>query len=165
MVVPAWVTYTVAAVLGILIGGFILTRTNWYRIRKYAIDVKRIFDKHKVEEKAQAVQALGPNPNPVLAKKPLRELVSAYEAMLADLQKVKVPPKAREVHEETVAMHRESCNLYRLAMTGGFRQKALLEKQKKLQQMERSLTAKMEQLYGPMPKPGEKPRFKWPWQK
>ncbi|HEY8347064.1 MAG TPA: hypothetical protein VIL07_07290 [Symbiobacteriaceae bacterium] len=143
------------AVVGTGLGFFILTRTTWFRVRKYAVDVKRIFDKHKLQEKVEAVQVLAQNPNqnPVLIRKPLRELVSTYQALIADLEKLKPPAKVKDLHEETLAMHRESCNLYQMAMTSGFRQKAILEKQKKLMQMERSVTEKMEKIYGPMKKP------------
>jgi len=130
----------------------VLTRTSWFQIRKYAVDVKRVFDKYKLQEKVEAVQAMGENPNPVLVKKPLREVISTYQSLIGDLEKVKAPPKAKEVHDETLTMHRESMSLYQMALTGGFRQKAMVEKQRKLMAMERSLTAKTEKLYGPMKK-------------
>jgi hypothetical protein len=151
-----WIIIGVSAVAGIALGGFILTRTNWFRVRKYAVDLKRVFDKHKVQEKVEAVQAVGENPNPVLVKKPLREVIEVYKALIGDLEKLKAPAKVREIHEETLTMHRESMGLYQMALTGGFRQKAMVEKQKKLMAMERTLTAKMEKVYGPMKKPAEK---------
>ncbi|HYF94024.1 MAG TPA: hypothetical protein VD969_17555 [Symbiobacteriaceae bacterium] len=151
-----WIIIGVSAVAGIALGGFIVTRLPWYQIRKYAVDLKRVFDRHKVQEKVEAVQALGENPNPVLVKKPLREVISTYQALIADLEKVKVPAKAKDAHEETLTMHKESLSLYQMALTGGFRQRAMVEKQKKLMAMERSLTAKMEKLYGPMKKPADK---------
>lgn len=152
-----WLIVGVSVVAGLGVAAFIFTRTSYYRVRKYAVDVKKVFDKYKLEEKMEAVQALGPNPNPVLAKKPLRELVTTYQGLIADLEKIKAPPKAQEVHEETLTMHRESLSLYQMSMMGGgFRQKAILEKQRKLQQMERSLQAKMEKLYGPMKEPKKK---------
>jgi len=150
-----WLIIGISAVGGIALGGFILTQTNWFRLRKYAIDIKRVFDRHKVQEKAQAVQALGENPNPVLAKKPLKELVDVYKALIADLEKVKAPSKAAEVHQDTLTMHRESMQLYQMAMTGGFRQKSLVDKQRRLMQMERSLQEKMEKLFGKMMKKPE----------
>lgn len=148
-----WAVVTISAVAGLGLGFLVLSQTSWYKVRKYGVDVKRIFDKHKVQARVEAVQALGQNPNPVLAKKPLRELIDEYKGLITDLEKVKVPAKASDVHEETLTLHRESCNLYQMALTGGFRQKAMVEKQKKLQSMERSLTAKMEKLFG---KPKEK---------
>lgn len=151
-----WLIVGVSAVAGIALGGVILFRTPWYQIRKYAVDIKRVFDRHKVQEKVEAVQALGENPNPVLAKRPLREVISTYQGLIADLEKVKAPAKAREVHEETLTMHRESMSLYQMALTGGFRQKAMVDKQKRLIAMQNSLTAKMEKIYGPMKKQPEK---------
>lgn len=136
--------------------GYILYRTSWFQVRKYAVDIKRVFDRHKVQEKVEAVQALGENPNPVLVKKPLRDVITTYQSLIADLEKIKAPAKAKEVHEETLTMHRESMSLYQMALTGGFRQKAMVDKQKRLMGMERTLTAKMEKLYGPMKKPKEK---------
>lgn len=136
--------------------GYILYRTSWFQVRKYAVDIKRVFDRHKVQEKVEAVQALGENPNPVLVKKPLRDVIATYQSLITDLEKIKAPAKAKEVHEETLTMHRESMSLYQMALTGGFRQKAMVDKQKRLMGMERSLTAKMEKLYGPMKKPKEK---------
>lgn len=136
--------------------GYILYRSSWFQVRKYAVDIKRVFDRHKVQEKVEAVQALGENPNPVLVKKPLRDVIATYQSLIADLEKIKAPAKAKEAHEETLTMHRESMSLYQMALTGGFRQKAMVDKQKRLMAMERSLTAKMEKLYGPMKKPKEK---------
>ncbi len=142
-----------SAVAGLGLGFFVLTRTNWFKIRLYAVNVKKVFDRHDVQKKAEAVQQLGQNPNPVLAKKPLGELINAYKGLIADLEAVKAPKKAMDVHESTLAMHRESLQLYQMASLGGFRQKALMDKQKKLQQMEKTLSEKMEKLYGPMKKP------------
>lgn len=144
-----------AAVVGIGLGGFILTRTNWYKIRRYAIDLKQVFDKHKLQEKAEAVQAMGQNANPVLVKKPLRELIDTYKDLIAALEKMKVPASAKAVHADTLTLHRESLSLYQMAFVGGFRQRALMEKQKKLQAMERDVQAKMEKLI-PVKKPKEK---------
>lgn len=151
-----WWIAGLSLLAGIAIGGFILTRTNWFRIRMYAVNVKKIFDKYKLQEKAEQVQALGQNPNPVLAKKPLRELIAAYQGLIGDMEKVKAPRKAQDVHESTLNMHRESLQLYQMAVVGGFRQKAMIDRQRRLQQMEKSLSAKMELLYGAMKKPVKK---------
>lgn len=145
-----------SSVVGIGLGALVLSQTNWFKVRMYAIRIKRVFDKHNVNAKAEAVQALGQNPNPVLAKKPMRELVAAYQGLVADLEKVKAPRKAKDLHETTMTMHRESLQLYQAIAVGGFRQKALVEKQRRLQQMERTLQEKMEKLYGPMKKPDDK---------
>lgn len=145
-----------SAVIGIGLGYLVLSRTNWYRIRLYAVNIKKVFDKHKVQEKAEAVQQLGQNPNPVLVKKPLSDLIGAYKGLIAELEAIKAPKQAQDVHESTLAMHRESLQLYQMAAIGGFRQKSLMDKQKKLMQMEKGLTAKMEKLYGPMKKPEKK---------
>lgn len=152
MTINPWLLYGGSAVIGLGIAFLILSLTPWFRVRWYAIKVKRIFDRHKVQEKAEAIQHLGQNPNPVLAKKPLRDLITTYQGLIGDLEQVKAPKKARDVHESTLAMHRESLQLYQMAAVGGFRQKSMLDRQKKLQQMERSLTEKMEKLYGPMKK-------------
>jgi len=151
-----WWIVGLSILAGIAIGGFILTRTNWFRIRMYAINVKKIFDRYKLQDKAEQVQALGQNPNPVLAKRPLRELIGAYQGLIGDMEKIKAPPKAKDVHESTLNMHRESLQLYQMAAVGGFRQKAMVDRQRRLQQMEKSLTAKMEALYGTMKKPVKK---------
>jgi len=151
-----WWIAGLSIVVGIAIGGFIFTRTNWFRIRMYAVSVKKVFDKYKLQEKAEQVQALGQNPNPVLAKKPLRELIAAYQGLIGDMEKVKAPPKAKDVHESTLTMHRESLQLYQMAAVGGFRQKAMVDRQRRLQLMEKSLSAKMEALYGAMKKPVKK---------
>ena len=145
-----------SAIIGLGLAALIVSQTSWFKVRLYAINVKKIFDKHKVQDKAEAIQHLGQNPNPVLAKKPLRDLVTAYQGLIADLEKVKAPKKAADVHQSTLEMHRESLQLYQMAAVGGFRQKSMLEKQKRLQSMERSLQEKMEKLYGPLKKPGKK---------
>lgn len=151
-----WLMIGVTAVVGFALGGFVLTRTQWFKVRKYAIDIKKVYDKYKIQEKAEAVQALGQNPNPVLAKKPLREIVSTYQGLIGELEKVKVPAKAKELHEESLTMHKESMSLYQMAMVGGFRQKSMMDKQRKLQSLEKSIQEKTEKLYGPMKKPKEK---------
>lgn|GEM_PF-1908815 len=151
-----WLIIGVGAVAAAAAAGFILYRSSWFQIRKYAVDIKRVFDRHKVQEKVEAVQALGENPNPVLAKKPLRDVITTYQGLIADLEKIKAPAKAKDAHEETLTMHRESMSLYQMALTGGFRQKSMVEKQKRLFALQNSLTAKMEKLYGPMKKPADK---------
>lgn len=144
-------------VVGVLAVVFlILMQTSWFKVRAYAAKVKQAFDKHKLEEKAQAVQALGEHPNPVLAKKPLRELTGAYQGLIADLEKIKAPAKVQELHQETLEFHRESLRFYQMGLTGGMRQKSMMEKQRKLMRMERSLTEKMEKVYGPMEKEKKK---------
>lgn len=155
MALPTWLIVGASTVGVIGVGIFIATRTSWFKVRKYAVDAKRIFDKHKVQEKAEAVQQLSqnPNPNPVLLKKPLRELIATYQGLIADMEKLNPPGKARELHEDSLTMYRESVGLYQMAAVGGFRQKSIQDKQRKLQAMEKSLQAKMEKLYGPMKKP------------
>jgi hypothetical protein len=151
--VQTWALVTVSAVAGIALGGFVLYQTPWFKVRKYAIDLKRVFDKHPIQKKVEAVQSMGENPNPVLVKKPLRDVITEYQALVTDLEKIKAPAKAKEIHDEQIAMHKESMSLYQAALVGGFRQKVLQDKQRKLMAMERSLQAKMEQVFG---KPKEK---------
>ena len=143
-----WLYWSLSAVAGIGLGGLVLTQTNWYKIRRYAVSMKKIFDKHPIQNKVEALQNLGPNPNPVLAKKPLKEAIDEYKGLIGDLEKMKVPAKVKEIHEETLTLHRESMGLYQMAMVGGFRQKAMVDKQKKIQLMERDLQVKMEKVYG-----------------
>jgi len=151
----AWLIYSGSAIGGIALGALIISQTSWWKVRMYAVKVKKIFDKHDVQKRAEAVQQLGQNPNPVLVKKPLRDLIAAYQGLIADMEALRPPKKAAEVHEATIAMHKEAHSLYQMASVGGFRQKAMMDRQKKLQQMERSLTVKMEKLYGPMKRPEE----------
>lgn len=153
-----WWLVAGAGIVGVAGGLFLLSRSKWYRTRMYAMNVKRAFDRHNVQQRVEALQSLGQNPNPVLAKKPLRELITAYQGLIADLEKVKVPSAAADVHEMTLSMHRESLQLYQMASVGGFRQKALVDRQRKLQQMERVLKDKMETLYGPLPDPNAPPK-------
>jgi hypothetical protein len=150
-----WLIIGVSTVAVLGLSAFIVTQTSWFKVRKYAMDVKKVFDTHKVQQKAEAVQALGQNANPVVVKKPLRELINTYQGMIADLEKIKAPAKAQVIHTDTLVMHRESLSLYQMAAVGGFRQKAMQEKQRKLQNMERALQTKMEKLYGKM-KPAKK---------
>lgn len=150
-----WLLIILAA-LGLAV--VVVMQTSWYKVRKYALDVKSIYDKNKLQEKVEAVQALGqnPNPNPMLMKKPLRDLINAYQELIAALEKTKVPAKARTVHDLSLTMHRESLALYQMAAVGGFRQKAMLDRQKKVQQMEKTLQVEMEKLYGKMKEPKKK---------
>lgn len=149
-----WWMWVLLALAGAGIGIVIVLQTPWYKVRKYAIDIKQLYDKHKLQEKAEAVQALGQNPNanPVLLRKPLRELIATYEALIADLNKLKVPPKAQTLHELSVTVAKESLAMYQLAAVGGFRQKSMLERQKKVQKMQEQIQTEMEKLYGPMKK-------------
>lgn len=151
-----WWIVAISAVIGLALGIFIVTRTSWFRVRMYAVEVKKIFDRYKLNEKAEAVQALGQNPNPVLVKKPLRDLITAYQGLITDMEKVKVPQKAQDLHESTMNMHRESLQLYQMAAVGGFRQKAMVDRQRKLQQMQTALQEKTEKLYGKMKQPAKK---------
>ncbi|MFZ5814206.1 MAG: hypothetical protein ACOY93_02725 [Bacillota bacterium] len=149
-----WWVYVLIALIGAGLGFLILSMTPWYRVRKYAMDIKKIYDRHKLQERAEAVQALGQNPNanPVLMRKPLRELTATYEALIADMNKMKVPKKARTMHELSVSVAKESLAMYQMAAVGGFRQKSIMEKQKKVQKMQEQLQAEMERIYGPMKK-------------
>jgi hypothetical protein len=151
-----WLYWTLSAVAGVGLGGLVMTQTNWWKVRKYAIDIKRVFDKYKLQEKAEALQTLGQNPNPVLAKKPLRDIIDTYKGLITDMEKIKVPKKMAEIHADTLEMHKESMGLYQMAMVGGFRQKSMVDKQKKLQQMERNLQEKMEKVYGKPKEPKAK---------
>lgn len=142
-----WLLIVLAA-LGLAF--LILWQTPWFKIRKYAIDMKRLYDKHKLQEKAEQAQALGQNPNvnPVLLRKPLREIISTYEALIADMNKLKVPPKAQRLHEMSLTAAKESLAMYQMAAAGGFRQKAILSRQKKVMQLQEEIEAEMEKLYG-----------------
>lgn len=156
MDLPKWLQIALIVTGVLAVAALILTQTRWFKVRKYALDLKRVFDRHKgLQEKIEAAQSLAQNPNQVLVKKQLRELVAVYQALIADLEKMKPSSAVKDLHTETLTMHRESCSLYQVAMVGGFRQKALEGKQKRLIQMERALTEKMEKIYGPMKKPAK----------
>jgi hypothetical protein len=146
----AWIGLSVAIAAALGIGVFIFLRTRWWRIRKYALDLKRTFDKHKIQDKMQALQQLQAQgvTDPTRARKPLRDVVESYRAMLTDLEKVKAPPVATEVHQEALTMHREALQFYQIMSTGTFQQKEMRRRQEKLQRMERSVQAKMETLFG-----------------
>jgi hypothetical protein len=148
-----WYTYVLITLAVLIVVFLVLSRTPYFRIRKYALDMRQIVDKHQIQQKAEAVQSLGPEPNPLLARKPLKELIQAYQGLIVDLEKMKVPAKAQELHADTIQMYKESVQLYQLAATGGFRQKALMERQKRLQQMEKALQGKMEGIFGKPPSP------------
>ena len=150
-----WLLIILAA-LGL--GLFILWQTPWFKVRKYAIDVKRIYDKHKLQEKAEQAQALGQNPNvnPVLLRKPLREIISTYEAIIEDMNKLKVPPKAQKLHEMSLTAAKESLAMYQMAAVGGFRQKSILSRHKKVMQLQEQIEAEMEKLYGKPKEPRKK---------
>jgi TorA maturation chaperone TorD len=150
----SWWMWLLLGLAGAGVGIVIVMQTSWYKVRKYALDIKRIYDKHKLQEKAEAVQAISqtPNPNPVLMRKPIRELTATYEALIADMNKLKVPPKASTLHELSLNVAKESLAMYQMAAVGGFRQKAMMEKQKKVQKMQEQIQTEMEKLYGPMKK-------------
>lgn len=131
-------------------------QTKWFKIRKYAIDAKRTFDKHKgIQAKTEQLQALGQQANPVIMKKHLRELIEAQKALVVDMEKLKVPPAARELHDDQMAMQRESIEFYQMMMIGKLNQKTAETRQKKLLRMQDNLTVKMEKVYGPMKKPAK----------
>lgn len=153
-----WWMWLLLALAGTGIGIVVVMQTPWYKVRKYAMDIKRVYDRHKLQEKAEAVQAMGqnPNPNPVLMRKPLRELTATYEALIADMNKLKVPPKANTLHDLSVTVAKESLAMYQMAAIGGFRQKSIQEKQRKVQKMQDQIQAEMEKLYGPLKKEKKK---------
>lgn len=153
-----WWQWLLIVLAGLGLGFLILIQTPWYKVRKYAMDLKRIYDKHKLQEKAEQAQALGQNPNvnPVLLRKPLREIISTYEALIADMNKVKVPAKAQTLHELSLAAAKDSLSMYQMAAVGGFRQKAMLDKQKKVQRLQEQIQAEMEKLYGKPKEPKKK---------
>ena len=139
---------------GLGLGALIVTRLNWFKVRKYAIDMKQVYDRHKdIQEKTEALQSMGQNAPAVLMKQRLRELIAAMQALIADMDKVKVPEATRELHNETVAMHRESLEMYQLMLAGGMNQKALEGRQRKLMKMQTGLQERTEKIYG---KPKEK---------
>jgi len=153
-----WWQWLLIVLAGLGLGFLILIQTPWYKVRKYAMDLKRIYDKHKLQEKAEQAQALGQNPNvnPVLLRKPLREIISTYEALIADMNKVKVPAKAQTLHELSLAAAKDSLSMYQMAAVGGFRQKAMLDKQKKVQRLQEQIQAETEKLYGKPKEPKKK---------
>lgn len=150
MPTQAWIGIGVAVVAALGIGAFFFLRSRWWQIRKYAIDLKRVYDRHKLQEKMQVLQQLqaqGVN-DPNRAKKPMREVVETYRGLIADLEKLHAPPVATEIHEETLTLHRETAQFYQIASTGSFRQKEMVKRQTRLQQMERNLQTRMEGLFG-----------------
>ena len=154
-----WLYIGVTAVAGIALGGFILTRTQWFKIRKYAIDMKKVYDNHKdLQSKVEAAQQVAQNPhvNAVLRNRALNDVIDEQKKLIADIEKVKAPEKATELHSDTLALQRETLDFYVKGRAGGFGQKALNEKQKKLMTMSSALEAKMEKVYGPMKKPADK---------
>lgn len=153
-----WWQWLLIVLAGLGLAFLIVMQTPWYKVRKYAMDLKKIYDKHKLEEKAEAAQGLSQNPNlnPVLLRKPLRELISAHEALIEDLNKMKVPQKCQRLHELSVGAAKESVAIYQMAMIGGFRQKALMDKQKKVQKTQELVQAEMERIYGKLKEPKKK---------
>lgn len=149
-----WLFYGVSAVAGIALGGFILTRTNWFKVRKYAIDTKRVYDKHKdVQGKVEAAQNLNEHTPQPIRQKVLRELIEGYKALVADLEKVKVAGTAKELHEDSLAMNREMIGFYQALLLGKFNARSMQERQRKLMAMQNAVQAKTEAIYG---KPKEK---------
>ncbi|MDB4895784.1 MAG: hypothetical protein JWN15_2046 [Firmicutes bacterium] len=141
-------------VVALAAGGFIVTRLNWFKVRKYAIDMKQVYDRHKdIQEKTEALQAMGQNAPQVLMKQRLRELIAAMQSLIADMDKVKAPEGTRELHKETLTMHKESLELYQVMLAGGMGQKALEGRQKRLMKMQTGVQARTEKIYG---KPKEK---------
>jgi len=153
-----WWQWLLIVLVSLGVAFLIVSQTPWFKIRKYAIDVKRIYDKHKLQEKAEQAQALGQNPNmnPVLMRKALREITSTYEALIADMSKVKVPPKAQRRHEMSLAAAKESLGMYQRAAIGGFRQKAIMSRQKKVMQLQEQIEAETEKLFGKPKQPRKK---------
>lgn len=150
MSTQTWLGIGAGVVAALGVGGFFLMRSKWFQVRKYAVELKRIYDRHKLQDKMQAIQQLqaqGVN-DPSRTRKPMREVVEAYRGLIADLEKVKAPPVAVAVHEESLTMHREAVQFYQIASTGSFRQREMMKRQQKLQQMERNLQTSMEALYG-----------------
>ncbi|HLO03168.1 MAG TPA: hypothetical protein VK191_08675 [Symbiobacteriaceae bacterium] len=148
-----WYYYGFITLAVLIVVFLVLSRTPYFRVRKYAVDMRQVVDKHQIQQKAEAVQSLGAEPNPMIARRPLKELTQAYQGLITDLEKMKVPAKAQDLHKDTIHMYKESVQLYQLAATGGFRQKALADRQKKLQQMEKALQGKMESIFGKPPSP------------
>ncbi|OTA40526.1 MAG: hypothetical protein A6D92_16235 [Symbiobacterium thermophilum] len=68
--------------------------------------------------------------------------------MIADMNKLKVPPRAQKLHEMSLTAARESLALYQMAAAGGFRQKAIMSRQKKVLQLQEQIQAETERLYG-----------------
>lgn len=153
-----WWQWVLIVLAGLALAFVILAQTSWYKVRKYAMDIKRIYDKHKLQEKAEAVQTLGQNPNvnPVLMRKPIRELTTTYEGLIADLNKTKVPAKAQLLHDLSLSAAKESLAMYQMAAIGGFRQKAMMDRQKKVQKMQEQIQVEMEKLYGKIKEPKKK---------
>ncbi|MFO7172479.1 MAG: hypothetical protein DIU70_005880 [Bacillota bacterium] len=130
----------------LLVAGVILWFTPWFQVRLYGARVGQIVKKYDLQKKAEALQRV---PDPTRAKKQLQELAKAYESLNAELAKIKkVPPQAREIHEETLALNRKAAELYRMVATGGFRQKEILRRQQELQKMDRALQEKVQALFG-----------------
>lgn len=145
-----WWQWVIIILAGAAVAFGILSQTSWYKVRRYAILLKKINDKYKLEEKSKALEAFAqtPNPNPVLLRKPLREVIEAYEGIVAEMSKMKVPPKAQTLHELSLTGAKESLAMYQMAAVGGFRQKAIQEKYKKVQKTQELLQMEMERLYG-----------------
>ncbi len=140
---------TGAAVLGAGAGAFIIYRTQWFQLRLYGAKVGRIVKQHDLEKKSQALSKM---PEPAKAGKQLRELAGAYDALVKDLEKVKVPPAAQELHHDTVTLNRKAAELYRIVATGKYSPKEVQKRQGELQKLERNLNQRVQALYGKKPK-------------
>jgi hypothetical protein len=156
-----WLIIGVSAVAGIGLGAFVLMRTNWFKIRKYAIDMKQVYDRHKdLQQKTEALQSLqsmgGAGVQPMILKQRLKDVIGAMQSMIADMEKVKSPGPTKELHQESLTMHRESVDMYRMMLVGTVGKKAMEERQKKLMKMQTSVQEKTEKLYGKPPEPKKK---------
>jgi hypothetical protein len=152
-----WLFIGVTALAGIALGGFVLTRTNWFKIRKYAIDTKRVYDKHKgVQEKVEAAQTVNEHTPQPIRQKVFRELIEGYKALVADLDQVKAKGTVESLHAETLTMNREMIGFYQALLTGKFNARAMQERQKKLMVMQNSIQAKTEKIFGSLKKEAKK---------
>lgn len=137
------------AVLGAAGGGFFLYRTQWFQLRLYGAQVGRIIKQHDLQKKSEALAKM---PDPARASKQLRELAAAYDALVKDLEKIKAPAAARELHNDTLTLNRKAAELYRIVATGKYSPKEVQKRQTELQKLERSLNERVKALYGKKPK-------------
>lgn len=130
----------------LVLAGIILWFTPWFQVRWYGAKVGKIVKKYDMQKKAEVLQKV---PDPTKAKKQLQELAKAYESLNAELAKIKkVPEKAREIHEDTLALNRKAAELYRILAAGSFRQREVQRRQQELQKMDRALQEKLQAVYG-----------------
>lgn len=142
-----------AAVAGALGGGFIVYRTQWFQLRLYGARVGRIVKQHDLEKKSQTVnQAVQRAGDPSRAGRQLRELAAAYDALVKDLEKIKAPPAAAALHEDTLTLNRKAAELYRLVATGKFSPREVQRRQTELQKLQNTLNERVQALYGKKPK-------------